>query len=173
MRGSKKGREEDLGDFEGGAQGESTDGHAAAAASKPSSKPASMPFRNSKLKTNDEVIDLASRARERANELMKNMTPEQKERFEAARFSFLDFTTVRKIAETVVGEKINDDVAMAIAGVAKLYLGDLIEQALEEQEAIAEEGPLSPDDVREAWKSLHRQGRIITEFPRPAQRFRR
>ncbi|TFK25908.1 TAFII28-domain-containing protein [Coprinopsis marcescibilis] len=84
--------------------------------------------------------------------LMDNFTPDQYDRFEAYRRHTLNKQAVRKVIQQTLGVQVSQPVAQIIAGVSKVFVGEIVEKAREVQARRGETGPLSPDHLREAYR---------------------
>jgi len=103
---------------------------------------------------------------ERIRQLLQRMSPEQQERYEYFMRSTLQPTAFRHAMEGVAaiprdsraGEV--EDVALCARGAAKLFVGDLIESAVDVQHRHgADPGPLKPWHIREAFRLQSRSGK--------------
>ena len=66
--------------------------------------------------------------------LIANFTDKQMERFEAYRRMTVNKPGVKKICNSVLGHSIPQNIAVILAGISKLFLGEVITKALEIQE---------------------------------------
>ncbi|CAL2031693.1 unnamed protein product [Caenorhabditis brenneri] len=96
--------------------------------------------------------------------LLANMSKEQFDRYQAFRSSrFKKSDITRLIKEYTNNAKIPATVVTAIGGLAKLVVGELVEEALDLREAVEGEesaGPLQPHHIRQAYLTLSRQGKL-------------
>jgi transcription initiation factor TFIID subunit 11 len=96
--------------------------------------------------------------------LLASFTPEQLERYECFRRSTLNRKTVRKVVGVVTGNGPKEAALIVIAGLAKTFVGDLVEEGLRVQAEREEEGPLRPSHVREAHRRLFARGASLVMF---------
>ena len=92
--------------------------------------------------------------------VMSLLTESQMDRYECFRRSSLK-EPMRRLIQVVVGSgnpKNTDKIVIALAGVAKIFVGELVEEARRIAESRGEHGPLSPDMIHEAYSSIHSQG---------------
>lgn len=95
--------------------------------------------------------------------LLKNMSKEQLDRFEVFRSSKFQRTTIRRLIKDFTGGvQIADNVVLAVAALAKMVVGDVVEEALDLRDAKQEEAehPLQPHHVRQAMLNLKRNGTL-------------
>jgi transcription initiation factor TFIID subunit 11 len=111
--------------------------------------------------------------RRRIAEIRKNMTEEELDRFDAVYSTILDREFMKNLVSSMTGSKASDEVMFAISGVAKLYVGEVVEAALEEQQIEDQTGPLKPEHLRQGFYRLLDEGRVLSSVPRPIQHFRR
>jgi len=98
--------------------------------------------------------------------LMDNFTPEQYDRYEAFRRNALPKQAVRKVIQQALGQQVSAPVAQVVAGVAKVFVGEIMEKARTVQEERGEIGPLSPDHLREAYRLYQTEtGRVGAARP--------
>jgi len=50
------------------------------------------------------------------------------------------------------------NIAIVIAGFAKVFVGEIVERAREVQTLQGDEGPLKPEHLREAWRLYQEKG---------------
>uniref|UniRef100_A0A915A4Q2 Transcription initiation factor TFIID subunit 11 n=1 Tax=Parascaris univalens TaxID=6257 RepID=A0A915A4Q2_PARUN len=100
--------------------------------------------------------------------LVANFSPEQLERFECYRRSSFSRRKVRRLIRQSTGENPSENFTIAVAGLAKLFIGELIEEALDIAERLKEnDKPLKPRHIELAYESLRRKARIFPIEPRP------
>ncbi|KAH7640922.1 transcription initiation factor TFIID subunit 11 [Dermatophagoides farinae] len=88
--------------------------------------------------------------------LLENFNHEQFSRYEMCRRSKFSKSVMKKFIRSITDVMINDKTAIALAGIAKVYVGELIETALDYQQKIGENGPLTPKHLRESFRQLNR-----------------
>jgi len=84
-------------------------------------------------------------------ELLRHMSAKQVEQFEAYRRSGLKAAAVRKLVQHI-DHQINAANAQLVAGIAKVFIGELVAKARSVQESRGQKGSLSPDHLREAYR---------------------
>uniref|UniRef100_V5ERX6 Transcription initiation factor TFIID subunit 11 n=2 Tax=Kalmanozyma brasiliensis (strain GHG001) TaxID=1365824 RepID=V5ERX6_KALBG len=89
------------------------------------------------------------------------MDEDQLDRHMASRRGALNKTSVRKLVNHVLSQSVSQHVAMVVSGVAKIFVGEIVEKAREIQAMRGEQGPLRPNHLREA----HRQYYLKRERP--------
>ncbi|KAK9468512.1 hTAFII28-like protein conserved region-domain-containing protein [Lipomyces arxii] len=104
-------------------------------------------------------------SQEDLRKLISSFTEDQMERYETFRRANVNRGGVKKLANAVLNQSIADNVAMAISGFSKVFLGEVVERALDVQQRMdppdplnpyAVAGPLQSEHIREAWR-LYRQ----------------
>lgn len=63
---------------------------------------------------------------------------------------------------TVCGGTFSQNVVIAMAGMAKVYVGEIVEQACQARDVVEETGPLQPKHIREAVRKLRQDNKIPT-----------
>lgn len=89
------------------------------------------------------------------------MDEDQLDRHMASRRGALNKTSVRRLVNHVLSQSVSQHVAMVVSGVAKIFVGEIIEKAREIQSIRGEQGALRPNHLREA----HRQYYMKRERP--------
>uniref|UniRef100_A0AC34GMM5 TAFII28-like protein domain-containing protein n=1 Tax=Panagrolaimus sp. ES5 TaxID=591445 RepID=A0AC34GMM5_9BILA len=63
--------------------------------------------------------------------LLSNMSPEQLERYETMRRASFPKSAIRRLIQQATGNTCTQSVVIAVAGMAKVFVGELIEEALD------------------------------------------
>ncbi|KAJ2785704.1 transcription initiation factor TFIID subunit 11 [Coemansia javaensis] len=101
---------------------------------------------------NDVSIALVRQSKEEEGELWKQMSDEQRMRYGVYRRSALNKATVKRLVSQVLNQQVSSTVTFVVAGFAKVFVGEIVERAVQIQAARGEQGPLLPDHLREAYR---------------------
>lgn len=113
--------------------------------------------RESKEKSKKE---LEEEEREKMQVLVSNFTEDQLNRYEMYRRAAFPKAAIKRIMQTITGCSVSQNVVIAMSGIAKVFVGEIVEEALDVMEAHEESGPLQPKHLREAVRRLRLQGQI-------------
>ncbi|KAF9476145.1 TAFII28-domain-containing protein [Pholiota conissans] len=112
-----------------------------------------------------------SQSKDNLKVLMDNLSPDQYDRFEAYRRHALPKQAVRKVIQQTLGQQVSQPVAQIIAGFSKVFVGEIVEKARAVQTRRGENGPLSPDHLREAYRAYQEEtGRVGAARPLRAKK---
>ncbi|KAF3912804.1 hypothetical protein AA313_de0201216 [Arthrobotrys entomopaga] len=101
----------------------------------------------------EELEEQKEEEQRRLNILMDHFDSDQMARYEAYRRGTLQKSSVKKVANLVLGQSISANVASAIGGFSKIFAGELVERAREIQMTWGDDkpgAPLLPEHIREA-----------------------
>lgn len=107
----------------------------------------------------DAPLDLLAISKYEHGEVAK-LTPIQQRRYEQYRRSDLKNPKVKKVLVSYNPslQKASDLYVIAVKGLAKLFVGDVVESALDVKKQMGDKGALQPKHLREAYRRLRKAG---------------
>ncbi|CAD25154.1 TRANSCRIPTION INITIATION FACTOR TFIID 28kDa SUBUNIT [Encephalitozoon cuniculi GB-M1] len=93
----------------------------------------------------------------RLHSITGTMSEEELHRYEKFRGSGFPKAAIKKYISSVIGQAVNPNFVIAVCGLAKVFVGEMIEIAKAVQEERREEGPLLPSHIHEAYRRLYKR----------------
>lgn len=82
--------------------------------------------------------------------LVSALSDKQLDQYEIFRRSTLPRASVKRLMQAISGTTIPPNAVIAMAGITKVYVGEIVELACQAREKLNETGPLQPKHIREA-----------------------
>ena len=107
-----------------------------------------------------EAADEEKETRDRMQLLVSAFTTTQQDQYEIFRRATFPKSAIRRIMQGVCGFTLPPNTVIAMAGIAKVYVGEIVEAACLARDGVGEGGPLQPKHIREAVRRLRSEGKV-------------
>mmetsp|Transcript_12435 Transcript_12435/g.23601 ORF Transcript_12435/g.23601 Transcript_12435/m.23601 type:complete len:207 (+) Transcript_12435:29-649(+) len=98
--------------------------------------------------------------RSRMKAILARLTPEQMERYECYRRSALQRASMKRLMQSMVTTTVTQPMTIVMSGIAKLFVGDIVEHAKTAMAEWGDTGPLRPVHIREAFRRVSNEGKL-------------
>ncbi|KAJ2766852.1 transcription initiation factor TFIID subunit 11 [Coemansia nantahalensis] len=105
----------------------------------------------------DGSVALVRQSKEEVGELWDQMSDDQRQRYGVYRRSALNKATVKRLISQILNQQVSSTVTFVVAGFAKVFVGEIVERAVQIQEERGDEGALQPEHLREAYRLYRRE----------------
>ncbi|KAL1210908.1 Transcription initiation factor TFIID subunit 11b [Cardamine amara subsp. amara] len=93
--------------------------------------------------------------------ILSQFTEEQMSRYESVRRSAFHKSNMKQLLKSITGsQKIDDTMIMVVCGIAKMFVGELVETARIVMGIRKESGPIRPCHIRESYRRLKLEGKV-------------
>ncbi|RZC60012.1 hypothetical protein C5167_021775 [Papaver somniferum] len=98
-------------------------------------------------------------------EILSQLTDEQMSRYESFRRSGFQKANMKKLLASIIGTpKISVPMTIVVSGIAKMFVGELVETGKMVMTERGETGPIRPCHIREAYRRLKLEGKVPKKF---------
>lgn len=82
------------------------------------------------------------------------LTEEELNRYEMFRRSTFPKASIKRLMQSISGSTVSPNVVIAMSGIAKVFVGELVVEAIKIQKRYGESGPIEPKHLREAYRVI-------------------
>ena len=112
------------------------------------------------VKTEDSIKQAEQSLQERTVLLVSALSDKQLDQYEIFRRSTLPRASVKRLMQSISGTTIPPNAVIAMAGITKVYMGEIVEMACQARDRLNETGPLQPKHIREAVRLMRMKGNV-------------
>ncbi|EPR77992.1 Transcription initiation factor TFIID subunit [Spraguea lophii 42_110] len=87
--------------------------------------------------------------------LVTNMSTEEEARYESFRRSGFGKNITRKIVSEILNQACNPNFLISVSGISKIFVGEMVDEALKIQKQWDDKGPLLPSHIHEAYRRIY------------------
>lgn len=88
---------------------------------------------------------------------ISEMNEEDLQRNEKFRRSTFPKSAIKKLISMVIGQAVNPNMVIAVGGLSKVFIGEMVEEAKKIQSEMGDDGALMPSHIHEAHRRLFRR----------------
>lgn len=88
-------------------------------------------------------------------QIVDQLSEEKLHQYESFRRSGISKTSIKKLCSNIIAQACNPNFIIAVSGVAKVFVGEMVKEAKDVQRGWEQEGPLMPSHVHEAYRRLY------------------
>ncbi|KAJ2464128.1 transcription initiation factor TFIID subunit 11 [Coemansia sp. RSA 2320] len=110
----------------------------------------------------EDTLHLIKQSKEEIKELWDQMSEEQRQRFDVYRRTALNKASMKKLVTGVLNQQISSTLTFVVAGFSKVFVGQIVERAVQVQSERGEDGPLKPEHLREAYRLYKKENQSMS-----------
>lgn len=92
--------------------------------------------------------------------VLAQLTPDQMNRYESFRRAGFQKANMRRVLQSIAGCPISIPMTIVMSGIAKMFVGELVETGRMVMTERNERGPIRPCHIREAYRRLKLEGKV-------------
>ncbi|KTW29729.1 hypothetical protein T552_00936 [Pneumocystis carinii B80] len=115
------------------------------------------------LPYNTQWTQLENQEKQRLKILLDSFNEDQMRRYEIFRRANIDKLSLRKMVNCILNQSITPNICIVISGFVKVFIGEIVEKALDIQKKWGHSGPLAPEHLREAYRLYKQETKRIPQ----------
>lgn len=94
---------------------------------------------------------------QQAQSSVLQMSEVDQQRYETLRSSNFQKTSIKRLISTIIRQAVNPNIVIGVAGLSKVFVGEMVEEAKKVQKEMNDDGPLLPSHIHEAHRRLFKK----------------